>query len=569
MSEHTPKENNKQSTISAEASETISEEQPIVENTDCEPIEAQSTSEEKVADAPVSEEVPSADSKDAKDEVPSAEKMVNECETNAEETAVVEDVVPPVSETTATSATKTSADIPNQQQPVAPLYAQTSTQPMNITQEAEPTPEPKKSGSTNGLGKALVTGIVGALIGGGLVGTAAYSAFSNMGTDTVSSIISTTTSDDISTSAADDEDTSLAEQVAAKCLPSVVSVYTYQSTGITTYSFSSGTSSDSSDSSSTETMSGLGSGVILSSDGYIVTNAHVVSGASSVQVEVDGVSYDAEIVGSDTSTDIAVLKIDATDLTPIEFADSDSVTVGSWCMAIGSPYGYEKTVTTGIVSAVDRAMTLSDSTGSTVYVGMIQTDAAINSGNSGGALVNEDGQLIGINSVIASSSGSSAGIGFAISSDYVLDAVTQLIENGYVVHPQLGVTIAQSSTNNTGATIIELVSGSAAEEAGLQVGDIITSVDGEEISGSEDVVIAVRSHSVGDTITIEYTRNGVASSVEVTLKGDVDTSSSTTTSDGSSAGDDSDSNTSDDSDEDSEMKEFFEKLYEFFGGSSN
>lgn len=577
MADNEIKKENEQEKKDSENPEAVSEEQAIPE----EEIKSEST------DEAIPEEVTSEDDDDNTENDQITQKSDTEeigavdteetPSTNNNEQSTVDVSKAPETKPAPTAVTRLA---PHQQ--VDTNYIPVSPQSNSGIQPVAP----QKKG---GVAKVIIASIVGALIGGGIIGAVAYNAFDNMNTGSTSNVISSALNE-VTTSAADDEDATLAEQVAEKCLPSVVSVYTYQSTG-TTYSFSSGTSSDSSSSnSSTETMSGLGSGVILSSDGYIVTNAHVISGANTVKVEVDGVPYDAEIVGNDTSTDIAVLKIDATGLTPIEFADSDTVNVGSWCMAIGSPYGYEKTVTTGIVSAVDRAMTLSDSNGSTVYVGMLQTDAAINSGNSGGALVNEDGQLIGINSVIASTSGSSAGIGFAISSDYVLDAVTQLIENGYVVHPQLGVSIVQSSTG-TGATIISIVSDSAAEEAGLQIGDIITSVDGESVSDSEDVVIAVRLHSVGDTITVEYTRNGVANTVEVTLKSDVDTTgttassssntnnksdnskSSNTTSNDETSDSGSNSNTSSDGDSEEDIQEetqsILDKLLELFGGNSS
>ena len=357
------------------------------------------------------------------------------------------------------------------------------------------------------------------MIGGALVfgGSIAYNSIiaNGSGDASANTEIGAPATDGID--ASPDENATLAHQVAEKALPSVVSVYNYQTVAAASpYYMLGGTSSQGEQ---IEQMSGLGSGVIVSADGYIVTNNHVISGASSIKVDVDGTSYDAELVGTDPSSDLAVLKIDAQNLSPIEFADSEEVEIGDWTMAIGSPYGYEKTVTTGIVSALDRAMTMDDYDGQTVYVNMIQTDAAINSGNSGGALVDEDGRLIGINTLIASSSGSSSGLGFAINSDYVKDAVEQLIDAGKVVHPQLGVTVSPS-TDGTGATIIEVVEGGAAQQADLRAGDVITAIDGEKIANSEDVVFAIRQHEVGDTVKIDFTRAGKQMSVEASLLGD-------------------------------------------------
>ena len=253
---------------------------------------------------------------------------------------------------------------------------------------------------------------------------------------------SSNTSTSASSSETSPETASTAVKVADKCLPSVVSVYVYSQVryynmdDLYDYYFGNPYGGQSSpygnnggngygpQSQQTpqdevvEQMSGLGSGVIISDDGYILTNAHVVSDASSLKVTVDDVEYDAQIVGVDDSSDLAVIKIDATGLTAIEFGDSSACKVGDWCMAIGSPYGYEKTVTAGIISALDRSGARTSATGNVLYSDMIQTDASINSGNSGGALVNADGKLIGINTMLSSSSGSSAGIGFAINGNY-------------------------------------------------------------------------------------------------------------------------------------------------------
>ena len=387
--------------------------------------------------------------------------------------------------------------VPVQQRPVAQPYA--PQQPaVNIGAK-----QWKPWKTVVACGVSAVIG--GAIVFGGLLGTSALYLQNQDGDAETSTTTQITVKDE--------GDSSLAQQVAAKALPSVVSVYNYQSNYGSPYSLL----NQSASSTDNEVMTGLGSGVIISDDGYIVTNNHVIADATSIRVSVDDTEYDAKVIGTDPSSDLAVLQIDATGLTPIEFANSNDVAVGSWTMAIGSPYGYEKTVTTGIVSALNRAMTINDADGQTIYVNMIQTDAAINSGNSGGALVNSEGKLIGINTLIASTSGSSSGLGFAINSDYVKEAVDQLIQNGSVSHPQLGVTVIPSTDGN-GATVVTVSDNSAASEAGLKPGDIITKIEGEAVSNSSDVVYAIREHSVGDTVSIEYTRASQTATTEATLK---------------------------------------------------
>ena len=191
----------------------------------------------------------------------------------------------------------------------------------------------------------------------------------------------------------------------------------------------------------TEDSGGVGSGVILDADGNILTNYHVIEGATALVVRTDdGNSYEAEVVGTDESSDLAVIRLkDAKDatLTPIEIGDSDGIAVGEWVMAIGSPFGNEQSVSTGIVSALYRSTALQSTSGTSIYANMIQTDAAINPGNSGGALVNAEGELIGINSVIESYSGSSSGVGFAIPVNYAINIANQIIAGETPVHPYL------------------------------------------------------------------------------------------------------------------------------------
>ena len=216
------------------------------------------------------------------------------------------------------------------------------------------------------------------------------------------------------------EDATLAQVVAAKALPSVCSidVYAYQN------SYYYGYNSGSKNNQGSLTQTSLGSGVVLSEDGYILTNYHVVEGGAAFKVTIEGEQYDAELVGSDESSDLAVLKAQGEGFTPIELGDSDNLTVGEWVMTIGSPFGLEQSVATGIVSATSRSQIYSSSTDdsdASLYPNMIQTDAAINPGNSGGALVDSEGKLIGINTLITSYSGNYSGVGFAIPVNYAIN----------------------------------------------------------------------------------------------------------------------------------------------------
>jgi putative serine protease PepD len=289
--------------------------------------------------------------------------------------------------------------------------------------------------------------------------------------------------------------------------------------------------------------SGQGSGVIYDTAGHILTNNHVVTGAGTgAQISVtlnDKRTYDATVVGTDPSTDLAVIKLTnaPTDLKAIALGDANVIKVGDQVMAVGNPLGLAGTVTTGIVSALNRPVTTSDqSTDPTaqsadpVVSNAIQTSAAINPGNSGGALVNASGQLIGINSAIASlgsSSGSSSqsgniGIGFAIPVNEARSIANQLISTGKATHPYLGVSskdgvVADGSAKRAAAVLTNVVSGTPADKAGLHAGDAIIAVDGNSIDGSLSLVAQVREHSVGDKVTITVLRSGASKDVSVTL----------------------------------------------------
>ncbi len=270
-----------------------------------------------------------------------------------------------------------------------------------------------------------------------------------------------------------------------------------------------------------------GSGFVLTEDGYIITNYHVVEDADEGSITVtmyDGTSYDAVLVGYDDDNDIAVLKVDAEGLTPVVIGSSEDLSVGDTVVAIGNPLGeLTFSLTTGCVSALGRQVTLSTGT-----MTLIQTDAAINSGNSGGPLFNEYGEVVGVTNAKYSSSGSSSeasidNIGFAIPIDSVMNIIESIIEKGYVVKPYMGVSLQDYSytdrEGNTiaGAMIYSVVSGEAAEAAGLTRGDLIIAIDGEEITSSSDATTAVGKHSPGDAITVTIDRNGETMDVTVTL----------------------------------------------------
>ena len=272
------------------------------------------------------------------------------------------------------------------------------------------------------------------------------------------------------------------------------------------------------------TSAASGSGFILTGDGYVLTNYHVIESSNSISVTLyDGKSYDAVLIGYDESSDIAVLKIDAEGLTPVVLGDSDNLNVGDSVVAIGNPLGeLTFSLTSGAVSALNREITLSNS----VTMNLIQTDCAINSGNSGGALFNLYGEVIGITNAKYSGSGSGASIdniGFAIPINHVRGIVESIIENGYVAKPYIGVNVSDVSEETmgyglpAGAAVKAVSEDSPAEKAGLQVNDIITAVNGKEISGRTGLSEAVSAASVGDTLTLAVYRQGNTISVDVTV----------------------------------------------------
>lgn len=314
---------------------------------------------------------------------------------------------------------------------------------------------------------------------------------------------------------------------AEKILPSIVGIkITYTITS--SYSFFSQPSQS--------TATATGSGIIISDDGYILTNNHVVdtsssnssyyyynlSDAKSVTVKLynDDTIYDAKIIGKDSQTDLAVLKIEANNLTAAQFADSSSVKVGEFAMAVGNPLGLDSSITCGVISAINREVKDSDGTTYTC----IQTDAAINSGNSGGALVNSLGKVIGVNTLKLSGTGIE-GIGFAIPINSTIDIVSNLIESGKVIRPYIGIigknideSTAKKNNLAEGIYITEIKEFSSAELAGLKIGDIIIEVNGESIKTMDELNQIKNSYKVDDILSLKVIRNHEEINIELKLK---------------------------------------------------
>ena len=274
-----------------------------------------------------------------------------------------------------------------------------------------------------------------------------------------------------------------------------------------------------------------GSGFFIQSDGTILTNNHVIEGAvtsgGSITVNlVNGKSYPATVMGRDGSYDLAVLKIDVTDSPALQLGNSDTIQVGDPVIAIGSPLGLAGTVTSGIISAKDRPVTSGGGTGQNSFINALQTDAAINPGNSGGPLVDANGAVIGVNSAIASlgsnfaSQSGSIGLGFAIPINQAKKTAEQIIKTGKATYPIMGISV-DTTFSGTGARITTLgsgiLAGGPAAKAGLRAGDIIIELDGKSIANSDELVVAIRSHNVGDRVTVKYLRGSLTLSASITL----------------------------------------------------
>ena len=323
---------------------------------------------------------------------------------------------------------------------------------------------------------ALVAGLLGGILGG----------------DATKGLISSGVNLVSSTSTIERSPDSVAG-IAARVLPSVVSIETMSKDG-----------------------GGSGSGFVIDPNGYLLTNNHVVTDAITIKVILnDGREYAAKILGRDESYDLAVLKIKTTGLKALQFGDSNKVQVGDSVIAFGSPLGLSGTVTQGIISAKDRPVTAGDENSSTSFISALQTDAAINPGNSGGPLVDATGAVIGVNSAIASlgsalgSQSGSIGLGFAIPINQARKTADQLIRDGKATYPVIGVSVDMNYSGG-GALIAEtssaILAGGPAAKAGLRPGDLITEIDGLKINSPEELIVEIRTHNVGDEVTITYLR---------------------------------------------------------------
>ena len=387
----------------------------------------------------------------------------------------------------------------------------------------------------------LVVGLLGGLLGAFILLTAAGVSFTN------------TTDTGITTAKTVYSNTTDTTKAVKKVQNAVVSVINYQE-GSSSDSlndlyariFGGGDSSDSSQENSQDSdglqVAGEGSGVIYKKDGkeaYIVTNNHVVDGAKKLEIMLsDGSKITGELVGKDTFSDLAVVKVSSDKITTVaEFADSNSLTVGEKAIAIGSPLGteYANSVTEGIVSSLSRTVTMQNDNGETVSTNAIQTDAAINPGNSGGALVNIEGQVIGINSSKISSTSEVAGsavegMGFAIPSNDVVEIINQLEKDGKVTRPALGISMADLNSLSSSATsklglpdevksgvVVGSVQTGMPADGKLQENDVITEIDGKEISSKTDIQTNLYSHSIGDTIKVTFYRGNDKKTVELNL----------------------------------------------------
>ena len=371
-----------------------------------------------------------------------------------------------------------------------------------------PVPQ-KKKGSKVLLRVLACVGVAALGFGGGLGGAVVASRAGLTGNQVVVQQVERSTD---ATAAGSTDGTGMSvQQIASVVSPSVVAITTEQMSSSQTWF------------GGYYVQSGAGSGVIISQDGYILTCAHVVSGATSVKVQLNGSdeSYDATVVGQDSTSDIAVLKIDATGLTPAVIGDSDALAVGEVAVAVGNPLGtLSNTVTDGIVSALNRQVTVQDND-----MTLIQTDASISPGNSGGGLFNASGELIGI--VNAKSSYSEAeGIGFAIPINTAMEIGRQLIENGSVARPALGVKIVdvtdaqtaqQLGVSTMGVYVVEVTKGSGADAAGVQAGDRVLAVDDTAVSDSSALKNYLKDKSISDTVNLQVERDGKVLTLAVTL----------------------------------------------------
>ncbi|HQN47979.1 MAG TPA: trypsin-like peptidase domain-containing protein [Caldisericia bacterium] len=347
--------------------------------------------------------------------------------------------------------------------------------------------------------------LIGALIGGGIGSIVTFNYIKN-NLPYYSTNINNNEAQIVNVSKVIELEQSQIIDVAEKVSPAVVKISTTQVVSDLFFSY--------------ET-SGLGSGYLISPNGEIVTNNHVVSDAKKITVTLsDGSEYDATIIGTDPSSDIALIKIDGKDLPNLSFGDSSTLKVGQSVIAIGNPYGLDHTVTTGVISALERSLTFDDGT---TLVGVIQTDAAINPGNSGGPLLTLTGDVIGMNTAIQQSA---QGIGFAISSSTIIKVISDIKLFGKVIWPFLGIS-GVSITNdiakrnnlptNKGVLVVSVYPGTSAANAGLKAYDIITKFDGNDVTSVQEITKYLRQHNVGDKVKIEIYRDNKKMELEITL----------------------------------------------------
>ena len=388
--------------------------------------------------------------------------------------------------------------------PTGPAHPGAGSQP--------PRPPKKKGGRKVGLRVLAGLGVVVLGFGGGVAGTAAANLL-GLGHDQV--VVQQVQRDATATAQGSADGSALSMvDLSAKVKPSVVAITTEQMVSTNTWFGS-------------YVQSGAGSGVIISEDGYILTCAHVVSGASTITVQLaDNTEYSATLVGADSTSDVAVLKIEATGLTPATIGDSSALAVGETVVAVGNPMGtLSGTVTDGIVSAVNRSVQVEGND-----MSLIQTNAAISPGNSGGGLFNAAGELIGIvnasGSTTTSSGAVSQNLGFAIPINEGMEVATQLIETGHVARPALGIqvinildaqTAMQYGVSTYGVYVVRINPGSGAETAGLQLGDRIVAVDNNSVNENNDLTSYLATKNVGDTVTLQVERDGRMSTLEVVL----------------------------------------------------
>lgn len=400
----------------------------------------------------------------------------------------------------------------NENRPQDPWSDPIETTGRPVHEEPEP-PKPRKKKGGKLVALCLVCAIVGGIAGG--AGVAAATGSFSKDQSTIYEGTRPTTVVDVS-------NVTGKEPLTA---PEIYATYVGSTVGITTEIVTTNGWGQ------PVSQAAAGSGFVITEDGYILTNYHIIEDADSIQVSfVDGTTYDATLVGGESENDIAVLKIDATGLTPVIIGDSDNVKVGEQVVAIGNPLGeLTFSMTSGIVSAKDRSITMENGE----VMNMIQTDTAINSGNSGGPLFDMYGQVIGITSAKLSGSSSSSatieGLGFAIPINDIKDMVTDIMENGYVTgKPYMGITvstvpesISQRYGMSQGALVESVDESSCAAKAGLEKGDIITAMDGKTVISSAELVEAKKNYKAGDTVTLEVERNG--EKLELTLTFDEDT----------------------------------------------